>query len=106
AVTCRVERPEAMTMWSAKLDLPSSGMVTRSCAWSASSWSRIRAWTEPGAAGAVSGMSVMETMVECAEGSGRACAYGVADVIVAGHAPCENGRWQHGHKPYALVPWA
>jgi hypothetical protein len=29
--------PEAMTMWSAMLDLPSSGMVTRSCAWSSSS---------------------------------------------------------------------
>ena len=37
AATWRVERPEAITMWSAMLDLPSSGIETTSCAWSSSS---------------------------------------------------------------------
>ena len=38
--TCRVERPEAITIWSAMFDLPASGMETTSTAWSSSSdWS-------------------------------------------------------------------
>ena len=39
--TCRVDRPEAITMVSAMLLLPCNGIVTRSCAWSSSSDCRI-----------------------------------------------------------------
>ena len=43
--TWRVERPEAITIWSAMFDLPASGMETTSTAWSSSSDWRTSAWS-------------------------------------------------------------